>query len=60
MCIRDRLRDIQELSAPEAAAQLGISLDALKSRLHRARVRLRDQVLRRERASAFTISSSSR
>lgn len=41
------LRDIQELSAPEAAAQLGISVDALKSRLHRARVNLRDHVLRR-------------
>jgi RNA polymerase sigma-70 factor (ECF subfamily) len=41
------LRDIQELSAPEAAAQLGISVDALKSRLHRARVSLRDHVLRR-------------
>ena len=40
------LRDIRELSAPETAAQLGISLDAVKSRLHRARVRLRDQVLR--------------
>jgi RNA polymerase sigma-70 factor (ECF subfamily) len=40
------LRDIRELSAPEAAAHLGISLDALKSRLHRARVRLRDHVLR--------------
>jgi RNA polymerase sigma-70 factor (ECF subfamily) len=42
------LRDIQELSAPEAAAALGISIDALKSRLHRARVSLRDRV--RERA----------
>jgi RNA polymerase sigma-70 factor (ECF subfamily) len=41
------LRDIRELSAPEAAAELGISLEALKSRLHRARVRLRDRVLRR-------------
>jgi RNA polymerase sigma-70 factor, ECF subfamily len=39
------LRDIQELSAPEAAAQLGITVDALKSRLHRARVSLRDRVL---------------
>jgi RNA polymerase sigma-70 factor, ECF subfamily len=38
------LRDIQELSAPEAAARLGISVDALKSRLHRARVSLRDHV----------------
>jgi RNA polymerase sigma-70 factor (ECF subfamily) len=41
------LRDIQELSAPEAAERLGISIDALKSRLHRARVNLRDHVLRR-------------
>jgi RNA polymerase sigma-70 factor (ECF subfamily) len=41
------LRDIEELSAPEAAAQLGISVDALKSRLHRARVNLREHVLRR-------------
>jgi RNA polymerase sigma-70 factor (ECF subfamily) len=41
------LRDIQELSAPEAAARLGISVDALKSRLHRARVKLRDHVLAR-------------
>ena len=40
------LRDIQELSAPEAAARLGISVSALKSRLHRARVSLRDHVLR--------------
>jgi RNA polymerase sigma-70 factor (ECF subfamily) len=40
-------RDIQELSAPEAAAQLDISIDALKSRLHRARVNLREHVLRR-------------
>lgn len=39
------LRDIQELSAPEAAAVLGISIDALKSRLHRARVNLRERVL---------------
>lgn len=41
------LRDIQELTAPEAAERLGISVDALKSRLHRARVNLRDHVLRR-------------
>lgn len=45
------LRDIQELSAPDAAARLGISVDALKSRLHRARVNLREHVVRRaERA----------
>jgi RNA polymerase sigma factor (sigma-70 family) len=39
------LRDIEGLSAPEAAARLGISIQALKSRLHRARVNLRDHVL---------------
>ena len=41
------LRDIQELSAPEAAARLDISVDALKSRLHRARVNLRERVAAR-------------
>jgi RNA polymerase sigma-70 factor (ECF subfamily) len=46
------LRDIQELSAPEAAERLGISVDALKSRLHRARGNLRDQVARRARCGS--------
>lgn len=41
------LRDIQGMSAPKAAEQLGISVDALKSRLHRARVSLREHVLQR-------------
>ena len=35
------LRDIEGLSAPEAASSVGISVDALKSRLHRAREALR-------------------
>jgi len=35
------LRDIEGLSAPEAASVLGLSVDALKSRLHRARQALR-------------------
>ncbi|HEY5377564.1 MAG TPA: RNA polymerase sigma factor [Polyangiaceae bacterium] len=35
------LRDIEGLSAPEAASVLGVSVDALKSRLHRARQALR-------------------
>ena len=35
------MRDIEGLSAPEAASSLGISVDALKSRLHRAREALR-------------------
>jgi RNA polymerase sigma-70 factor (ECF subfamily) len=38
------LRDVEGLTAPEAAAQLGVSVDALKSRLHRARAELREQV----------------
>ncbi len=36
------LRDIEGLSAPHAAAALGVSVDAVKSRLHRAREALRD------------------
>ncbi|MBS2017390.1 MAG: sigma-70 family RNA polymerase sigma factor [Deltaproteobacteria bacterium] len=35
------LRDVEGLSAPEAAQVLGITVDALKSRLHRAREALR-------------------
>jgi RNA polymerase sigma-70 factor, ECF subfamily len=36
------LRDVEALTAPEAADSLGISVPALKSRLHRARTALRD------------------
>lgn len=36
------LRDIEGLSAADAAVALGISVDALKSRLHRARAALRE------------------
>jgi RNA polymerase sigma factor (sigma-70 family) len=39
------LRDIDELTAPEAADQLGISIDAAKSRLHRARALVRGNLL---------------
>ncbi len=39
------LRDVQELTAPEVAAQLGLSLEAVKSRLHRARTQVREQLL---------------
>ena len=35
------LRDVEGLTAPEAAAAIGVSVDALKSRLHRARAALR-------------------
>jgi len=36
-----RLRDIEELSGEETAARLGLSLPAVKARLHRARKTLR-------------------
>jgi RNA polymerase sigma factor (sigma-70 family) len=36
------LRDIEELTAPEVAFTLDISVDAVKSRLHRARAMLRN------------------
>lgn len=36
------LRDLQQLSGEEAADQLGITLPALKSRLHRARAKIRE------------------
>jgi RNA polymerase sigma-70 factor (ECF subfamily) len=39
-------RDVEGLTAPEAARALGISVAALKSRLHRAREALREQVRR--------------
>ena len=35
------LRDVEGLTAPDAAAALGVSVEALKSRLHRAREALR-------------------
>ncbi len=39
------LRDIEEMTAPEAADVLGISVEATKSRLHRARTLLRERLL---------------
>jgi RNA polymerase sigma-70 factor (ECF subfamily) len=38
------LRDVEGLSAPEVARILGISIDAVKSRLHRARVVVRQEL----------------
>ena len=38
------LRDLQEVSGEEVAAQLGISLGAMKSRLHRARDLVREDL----------------
>jgi RNA polymerase sigma-70 factor (ECF subfamily) len=39
-----RLRDIDELPGDEVAAMLGLSLAAMKSRLHRARSMLRESI----------------
>jgi RNA polymerase sigma-70 factor (ECF subfamily) len=38
------LRDVEGLSAVEVGEVLGLSVDAVKSRLHRARVRLRERL----------------
>ena len=38
------LRDIEGLSAPEVAKILGLSVDAVKSRLHRARIAIREEL----------------
>lgn len=38
------LRDVEGLSAPEVAEVLGVGVDAVKSRLHRARLAVREQV----------------
>lgn len=40
------LRDLEELTGEEAAAALGLSLPAMKSRLHRARLRLAAELRR--------------
>ena len=47
------LRDMQEASNQDVAEQLGLTVAAVKSRLHRARIRLRDRIDRwfRERAT---------
>jgi RNA polymerase sigma-70 factor, ECF subfamily len=39
-----RLRDIDQLSAAETAAQTGLTVAAVKARLHRARARLRERL----------------
>ena len=38
------LRDVEGLSAPEVARILGVSVEAVKSRLHRARVAIREEL----------------
>jgi RNA polymerase sigma-70 factor, ECF subfamily len=39
-----RLRDIEQLSAAEVSARTGLTVPAVKARLHRARRRLREQL----------------
>jgi RNA polymerase sigma-70 factor (ECF subfamily) len=39
------MRDIEGLTAPEVARVLGVSVDAVKSRLHRARARVRQELV---------------
>ncbi len=39
-----RLRDIEQLSAAETAEQTGLTVAAVKARLHRARARLRERL----------------
>ena len=46
------LRDVEDLSGEEVAQQLGISLAAMKSRLHRARRAVREKLDRSLAASA--------
>jgi len=48
------LRDVEEWTAPEAAAFLGISVDAVKSRLHRARTMLRERLVNSGYCSVVT------
>lgn len=38
------LRDIQRYSTPEVAEKLGITVEAVKSRLHRARLMVKDKI----------------
>jgi RNA polymerase sigma-70 factor (ECF subfamily) len=42
------LRDVEGLSAPEVGAVMGLGVDAVKSRLHRARVMVREQLAARD------------
>ena len=39
------LRDVEELTAPDVAQSLGLSVEAVKSRLHRARAMVRESLM---------------
>jgi RNA polymerase sigma-70 factor (ECF subfamily) len=49
------LREIEGLSVSEVAECLDISADTVKTRMHRARIRLRDELCQRARASAADV-----
>jgi RNA polymerase sigma-70 factor (ECF subfamily) len=49
------LREIEGLSVSEVASCLDVSADTVKTRVHRARARLRDDLCRRARASASEV-----
>jgi RNA polymerase sigma-70 factor (ECF subfamily) len=49
------LRDVEGLTAPEAADRLGLTVQALKSRLHRAREALRAEVVHAQRLTESKI-----
>jgi RNA polymerase sigma-70 factor (ECF subfamily) len=51
------LRDVEGLSTAEAAACLGVSEDVVKTRLHRARALLREDLFQRAGLSAGTLFS---
>ncbi len=51
------LRDLQELSMPEVAGKLGISMAAAKSRLMRARSELRERLEKHSRPSHRTMAT---
>jgi RNA polymerase sigma-70 factor (ECF subfamily) len=53
------LRDVEGLSAPEVAKMLGLSVEAVKSRLHRARLAVRQQLAPLLRAPAAAPPPSS-
>lgn len=38
------MRDVEEFTAPEVAERLGITIEAVKSRLHRARAMVREEL----------------
>ena len=52
------LRQIEGLTAPETATTLGLSVSAVKSRLHRARVHLRERLARDTRTGALLSDAS--